>query len=39
MVDAQVGKILGALDDLGLKDSTIIALWSDLGFKLGEHNS
>ena len=38
-VDAQVGKILGALDDLGFKDNTIVTLWSDHGFKLGEHNS
>jgi len=38
-VDAQVGRILDELNQLGLQDNTIIVLWSDHGFKLGEHNS
>jgi sialidase-1 len=35
-VDAQVGKVLGALDELGLRDDTIVVLWSDQGYHLGE---
>lgn len=36
-VDAQVGRVLEALDRLGLAEKTIVVLWSDHGYHLGEH--
>lgn len=36
-VDAQVGRVLAALDRLGLAGNTIVALASDHGFLVGEH--
>ena len=36
-VDAQIGRIMAALDATGEADNTIIVLWSDHGFHLGDH--
>jgi hypothetical protein len=37
-IDAQVGRLLAGLGTLGLEQNTIVILWSDHGWKLGEHN-
>ena len=36
-VDAQIGRLLDALEEEGLADNTIVVLWSDHGWKLGEY--
>lgn len=35
--DAQVGKIMERLETLGLAENTIVVLWGDHGWHLGEH--
>lgn len=37
-VDALVGRVLAELDRLGLTENTIIMLWGDHGFSLGENS-
>ncbi len=37
--DAQVGRVLDELDQLGLRTNTIVILWGDHGWKLGEHDA
>ncbi len=35
-VDDNVGRVLGELDKLGLRESTIVIFWGDHGYQLGE---
>ena len=35
-IDAQIGKMISALEKEGLRENTIIIVWSDHGFHLGE---
>ena len=37
--DAQVGRVLDELDRLGLRERTLVVLWGDHGWKLGEYSA
>jgi arylsulfatase A-like enzyme len=37
-IDAQVGRLLKALDDTGLTRNTLVILWGDHGYYMGEHS-
>ncbi|MBS9461845.1 sulfatase [Flagellimonas sp. 389] len=36
-IDAQIGLVLDELDKLGLAENTIVVLWGDHGWNLGDH--
>ena len=38
-MDAQVGRLLGELDGLGLREDTVVILWGDHGWKLGDYGA
>ena len=36
--DAQIGKVVGALESAGFAEDTVVALWGDHGFQLGDND-
>lgn len=38
-IDACLGRVLDGLKEMGLDENTIVVLWGDHGYKLGEHNA
>lgn len=38
-IDAQLGRLLDALKENGLEENTIVVLWGDHGWKLGDYGS
>ena len=36
-IDAQIGRLMTEVDRLGLRENTLIVLWGDHGYHLGEH--
>ncbi len=38
-VDAQVGRVVRALDDLGLRERTVVVFLGDHGYQMGEHGA
>ena len=38
-IDSLVGKLLDELDALGLAENTIVVLWGDHGYKLGDYDN
>jgi len=37
-VDAQIGRVLAELERLGLTENTVVVLWGDHGYLLGDHS-
>lgn len=37
-IDAQIGRVMNELEALGLAENTIVVIWGDHGWHLGEHN-
>ena len=38
-VDSQIGRVLDTLDSMGLTNNTLVVLFGDHGYQLGEHDS